>query len=123
MNWHTTSMALTYKSPNVVVRKEADNLKIYFDERLSRQQAMNMLTSSEDGKFIDFETNEVSVELIAYNAVRNILSYCKVTFSWDVGGKIPWNIGMEVTDKLHHRRKFSVVAYAKNMIDVYLLFN
>ncbi|EKX32346.1 hypothetical protein GUITHDRAFT_121487 [Guillardia theta CCMP2712] len=140
------------KSPAVVVSLEADNFKVYFDERLSRKQALDMLTSLQDGKFIDFQTKQVSVELMTYNAVRNILSYCQVTFTWDVGGKIPWeykittvgvdkikhpstwqlllmlaillalviNVGMEVTDILHHLRKFSASSYFTdpfNLID------
>ncbi|EKX32347.1 hypothetical protein GUITHDRAFT_121488 [Guillardia theta CCMP2712] len=140
------------KSPAVVVSLEADNFKVYFDERLSRKQALDMLTSLQDGKFIDFQTKQVSVELMTYNAVRNILSYCQVTFTWDVGGKIPWeykittvgvdkikhpstwqlllmlaillalviNMGMEVTDILHHLRKFSASSYFTdpfNLID------
>ena len=140
------------KSPAVVVSREADNFKVYFDGRLSRKQALDMLTSLQDGKFIDFQTKQVSVELMTYNAVRNILSYCQVTFTWDVGGKIPWeykittvgvdkikhpstwqlllmlaillalviNVGMEVTDILHHLRKFSASSYFTdpfNLID------
>eukprot|EP00960_Hanusia_phi_P077139 768654-Hanusia_phi.AAC.5 len=92
------------KSPAVVVSGEADNFKIYFDERLSRKQAMDMLTSLQDGKFVDFQTKEVSVELMTYNAVRNVLSYCQVTFSWDVGGKIPWEYKITTVsiDKIKH---------------------
>eukprot|EP00281_Chroomonas_sp_CCMP1168_P032498 CAMPEP_0206243566 /NCGR_PEP_ID=MMETSP0047_2-20121206/17674_1 /ASSEMBLY_ACC=CAM_ASM_000192 /TAXON_ID=195065 /ORGANISM="Chroomonas mesostigmatica_cf, Strain CCMP1168" /LENGTH=1778 /DNA_ID=CAMNT_0053668691 /DNA_START=6 /DNA_END=5343 /DNA_ORIENTATION=+ len=65
--------------------------KLYFDGRLSSDQAMQRLQYMRDGLFIDTYTRLVTVEMVTYNADFTIFGICTFVFEWDAGGNINWD--------------------------------
>ena len=76
------------KKAGATVAGEEDTFKLFFDERLSRAQALDMITFAKDGKFIDEQTDAVQVQFVTYNIIYDLFAFNKVSFSWLPGGKI-----------------------------------
>jgi hypothetical protein len=65
-----TSTLFTYptKAPNMTVKAFEDSFNLYFDERLSRIQALKMVDYIEDGNYIDSQTKDITVEFVTYSS-------------------------------------------------------
>ncbi len=72
------------KLSNITIADEANNFKLYFEERLSSTQAQRLLTYMETGGFLDSQTDTVVVEAITLNAQYNIFAFISFEFTWQV---------------------------------------
>eukprot|EP00960_Hanusia_phi_P072158 767716-Hanusia_phi.AAC.1 len=83
------------KDGKYVHAQDIDSFKLFFDERLTQKQAQAMVTFAKDGKFLDAQTQELHVEMVTFNAVKNVFLYLDISFSWETSGKIPWNYNIK----------------------------
>jgi hypothetical protein len=81
----------TVKASALILDKQRRDFKLYFDERLTFQQASKMLTFARNGSFIDRSTKDVTVTFVTYNTPFDIFCSCEVIFRWAEGGKISWD--------------------------------
>jgi len=100
--------------------KQKQDFKLYFDERLTFQQASKMLTFAQNGSFIDRSTQDIKVTFVTYNTPFDIFCSCEVTFRWDEGGKISWDYHISSLTI----REISLVTHVLSLIiTACLLFN
>jgi len=78
------------KPIDFIQRGKDDLFQLFFDERLTRNQAFKMITAAEDGKFLDEQTQSLAVQFVTYNVPHDIFCLSTVSFDWLVGGKIEW---------------------------------
>jgi hypothetical protein len=135
------------KTANETVTAEANTFNLFFDERLTKEQALKMITFASDSKFIDGQTKSVDVKFVTYNVIYDIFSTNRISFSWKDGGKIQYtndhgsiatspaptiswilfaavllfltiNTVMELKDVLHAIRKFEFTSYISDGFNV-----
>ena len=70
------------KPPELVMTGESDTFKLFFSEQLSASAAMDLVTYMSDGGFLDFQTDQVDVQIITLNANTNVLGIFTFTFKW-----------------------------------------
>ncbi|EKX47388.1 hypothetical protein GUITHDRAFT_106834 [Guillardia theta CCMP2712] len=83
------------KDAKVVHGEDRNSFKLFFDERLTQKQAQAMVAFAKDGKFLDAQTQELHVEVVTFNAVKNLFLYLDISFKWETSGKIPWNYNIK----------------------------
>jgi len=111
------------KASKYIDSGEQDTFKLYFDERLTYKQALKMVQFAQDGKFIDSQTKEIKVEIVTYNAVKDIFMYSNFVFAWQAGGKIPWDYSINTisVDKILSPSHVQIILMV--IIVVFLIFN
>ena len=73
-NSSISSKNLSLKDKTFIVSEKANEFLVFFDERLSYNQADSMLTYMKDGGFIDDQTKEISVEMNTLNSEYGLFS-------------------------------------------------
>eukprot|EP00960_Hanusia_phi_P035404 751685-Hanusia_phi.AAC.1 len=111
------------KPSKYIDSSEQNTFKLYFDERLTYKQALKMVQFAKDGKYIDSQTKEIKVEIVTYNAVKNIFMYSNFIFSWEAGGKIPWDYQIQTisVDKILYPSALQIGLMV--LIVIFLVFN
>lgn len=61
---------------------------MFYDINLSQQEAQNWATYLEEGLYVDSLTQEITVEVLTYNAPLRIVGYLLLGFSFNEGGTI-----------------------------------
>ena len=72
------------KPREYILQSEADKFKLYFTEQLSAVEANRLVTYMTDGGFLDFQTDELSVQFVTLNSNLNMFAIFSFTFSWQV---------------------------------------
>jgi len=65
-------------------------MHIHVITRIHDDVCMNIY-ASQDGKFIDEQTQSLQVQFVTYNVPHDIFFLSTVDFKWLVGGKIQWS--------------------------------
>uniref|UniRef100_A0A7S0MD93 C2 domain-containing protein n=1 Tax=Cryptomonas curvata TaxID=233186 RepID=A0A7S0MD93_9CRYP len=73
------------------MKGEESTFKLYISEEVDSVEANRLMTFMKDGGFLDFQTDEVMVEIITLNSNLNIFAIFVFTFKWQNGGKILWD--------------------------------
>jgi hypothetical protein len=75
-----------------------DEFKLYFDGRITHDQAQKLLQYMEDGRFFDVSTSRLKVEMITYNAEVRLFAIWTVVFDWHRTGDISWDYALQVVN-------------------------
>jgi hypothetical protein len=72
------------KSLRYIMNGEESEYKLYISEEVDSVAANRLMTYMKDGGFLDFQTDEVVVEIITLNSNLNIFAIFAFTFTWQV---------------------------------------
>ena len=86
------------KNASLIWPASVDEFKLYFDGRISSEQAQTLLQYMEDGRFFDVATSQLKVEMIAYNAELKLFATWTVVFDWQRTGDISWDYALQIVD-------------------------
>ena len=114
------------KDDNLVVPSDRNKYKIYFDDRLSQEQAQRMMTALKDGSFFDSSsTQRVSVQLVTYNANIQVFVRFVLNLDWESTGLGSWDFeAQSYSVDLYPTRFASTVRLALEfLLMVFLVLN
>ena len=94
--WDSTRRAP--KNASLVWPASVDEFKLYFDGRISHDQAQTLLQYMKDGRFLDVATSRLKVEMIAYNAEVRLFAVWTIIFDWERTGDISWDYALQIVD-------------------------
>ena len=73
------------------LRGYKDGFPVMFENKLDVLGSQRLMDYVYDGVYIDKNTSDLSVELLAYNPGLHVLSYLRSTFRWQIDGSIKAN--------------------------------
>ena len=106
------------KSPHSVVAEQAQNIILYFEERLSGAQAQKLITYMGSGGFIDSQTDSVSVDAITLNSQLNVFGKVSFTFNWQVIFLLLW-IWMSTILFLYSYQRLDDILFCSQMAKLF----
>ena len=106
------------KSPHFVVAEQAQNIILYFEERLSGAQAQKLITYMGSGGFIDSQTDSVSVDAITLNSQLNVFGKVSFTFNWQVIFLLLW-IWMSTILFLYSYQRLDDILFCSQMAKLF----
>ena len=77
----------THKKMDLIIPNEANNFKLYFEERLNGAHAQKLLTYMQYGGFIDSQTESLMVDAVTLNSQLNVFAKVSFAFTWQVNLK------------------------------------
>ena len=86
------------KNASQIWGSSVDEFKLYFDGRISHDQAQMLLQYMQDGRFFDVSTSRFKLEMITYNAEVKLFSTWTFIFDWQRTGDISWDYALQIVN-------------------------
>ena len=80
-----------FKSSSYISPSNVGVYKLFFDTRMTAQQAQLLVQFMRDGMFVSDKTEMIELEIITYNPDYNFFGILTIQFTWDLGGGILWS--------------------------------